>query len=245
MKNPVFRPGGSELIFDSDVTPEGGALTYNKQVDSCLNIFTNLGGFMVVEEDDGDADASLWILQGGVTYELDDDRNVKAGIGYYDFGNIEGRDVIGFASGNSNTGGANPQYTNDYNIIQIFAEYNFPVCSLPGRIFADYVENVGVANGNSESTGYQIGVGIGKCKKPGSWQFVYNYRDVEADAVVGNFNDGTFGRGATDSKGHILGFGYQIAEDWLFKTTWYNSNRNASNDKKTNDAVLVDLIFTF
>jgi len=53
---------------------------------------------------------------------------------------------------------------------------------------------------------------VNKAKKPGSWNFRYNYREIEADAVLGTFSDSDFIGGGTDGKGHELNFGYQIGK---------------------------------
>jgi hypothetical protein len=52
---------------------------------------------------------------------------------------------------------------------------------------------------------------VNKAKKQGSWNFRYNYREIEADAVLGTFSDSDFIGGGTDGKGHELNFGYH---DW-------------------------------
>ena len=48
------------------------------------------------------------------------------------------------------------------------------------------------------------GATLGKAKDKGSWQFDYNYRDLEADAVVGAFSDSDFAGGGTGAEGHKL-----------------------------------------
>ena len=42
-----------------------------------------------------------------------------------------------------------------------------------------------------------MGATLNKAKDPGSWQFEYDYRDIQADAVVGKFNDSDFVGGGT------------------------------------------------
>lgn len=243
VKNPFVRVGGSEMIWDVDVTPEGGALTYHTQLDSDLTVFANMGAFYV-QESATEADSSLMAVQGGLKYALGDQSYAMAGASYYDFGNIRGNPSSGMVGRGNTVSGGN--YTNDYDVVEAFGEIGFPVCDMPFRIFGDYAKNIGALSANAEDSAWLIGAGIGKCNLPGSWELVYHYKDVEADAVVSHFKDGTFAGGNTDSKGHIFGFGYQVAESLQFRTTWYNSETNTSNSSAADhEALLLDLIFKF
>jgi hypothetical protein len=57
-------------------------------------------------------------------------------------------------------------------------------------LFADYVINIAAEDEVSDNdTAYLIGLKIGKTKKPGSWDFHYNYRQIESDALFGTFSD--------------------------------------------------------
>lgn len=242
MKNPLFRAGKNNLMFDNDVNPEGVAVAYTTSLNSDLTVFGNAGAFYV-EERSGEADTSLWAMQAGVTYNFPglEKTYVTAGGGYFDYGNIKGVDLDSFA-GNKNTGS---KYDSDFDIAQGFVEVGFPVCDLPFKVFGDYLKNTS-AN-SSEDTGYLIGATIGKCKKPGSWQFGYNYRDLEADAVVGALTEGTFGGGGTNVKGHSLCLGYQLAKNVQLAGSYFLAERTdtPTNVTTDHDLVLVDLKFKF
>jgi hypothetical protein len=241
---PFYRPGGSDLMMDTDVTPEGIAVTYRKQIREGLDIFGSAGGFYV-EERQLDADTSLWAVQGGATFGLNKERKLylTAGGGYYHYGNVQGKSALGITAnefyGNSSAGNV---FTSDFNIMQGFAELGWNAGGLPVVIFGDYLKNIRAAS--QEDTAYMAGVGVGKCTKPGTWAAGYNYRDVEADAVLGVLAEATFGGGGTDVKGHKFSFNYQLAENWQVGASYMAAERTRATTDDHN-TFLLDLLFKF
>jgi len=212
-KNPFIRVGNSDLLFDTDVRPEGIGGKYKTSLSQNMEFFSAFGGHYV-EERSTAAETSLWAVQGGVTCKLPqiDGGSVTAGAGYFDFGNVEGQQALGTSAtnfrGNTSVGGV---YQSDYNIVQGFGQFGFTALGQPCKLFGDVLYNEAASSG--KDTGYLVGAGIGKCKKPGSWQFAYNYRKLEADATVAAMVDSTIGGGGTNIKGHKFSVGYQIAKN--------------------------------
>jgi hypothetical protein len=252
MKNPYFFPGNSNLMFDTDVAPEGMAATYKTKWIDDINVFGTAGGYYV-REAGSSADTGLFALQAGATYKFPDMEKVyvTAGGGYFDYGNIEGKasltwDNSEYFAGNKNRDDAGTNvYDSDFDIAQAFGEVGFPVYGLPFKVFGEYLNNTN--SRSSEDTGYLVGASIGKCKEPGSWKFAYNYRNLEADAVIGALTEGTFAGGGTNVKGHALGFGYQLAKNVQLGTSYFIAERTDSSTDETtdHDVVLVDLKFKF
>ena len=244
IKNPLFRAGKNDLMFDNDVNPEGIALAYATNLNSNLTVFGKAGAFYV-EERSSDADTSLWAMQAGATYNLPDmeETYVTAGGGYFDYGNTKGKAALSGFAGNKSTD--TTTYDSDFDIAQVFGEVGFPVSGLPVKVFGDYLKNTSAKS--SEDTGYLIGARIGKCKKQGSWQFGYNYRDLEADAVIGALTEGTFAGGGTNVKGHTLSLGYQLAKNVQMGLSYFVAERTDSSTDVTtdHDVILVDMKFKF
>jgi hypothetical protein len=59
-----------------------------------------------------------------------------------------------------------------------------------------------------------LGMTLGKAKAAGSFQFDYNYRSVEADAVIDAFTDSDSFGGGSNGKGRKLQAKYQMAKNW-------------------------------
>ena len=86
---------------------------------------------------------------------------------------------------------------------------------------------------------------IGKCSSPNSWSFRYNYRDLEADAVLGVFTDSDFIDGGTDGRGHEFGFDYQIVKGVKTGATYFDNQRRLSLGAKDYQRLQLDLVFNF
>ncbi|MDD5457781.1 MAG: putative porin [Phycisphaerae bacterium] len=243
MENPFVRVGGNQLIFDSDLTPEGIAVNYTIPFSESTDLFINGGGFYVDEVKTG-ADTSLWGLQAGLKHRFEDDSYLLAGASKYCYSNLEGHGALVTQSGsakffgNSNDGSV---YTNDYDLVELFGEYGFKMGETPAAVFGNYVQNA-VASSN-EDTGWLIGGKLGKAKKPGSWELSYDYRDLEADAVVGAFSESDFIGGGTNGKGHRFGGVYQLAKNVQTAMTYFMDEKGSEeNDYSRFQA---DLIFKF
>ena len=82
-----------------------------------------------------------------------------------------------------------------------------------------------------------------------SWQvevnYRYNYRDLEADAVLGVFTDSDFIDGGTDGRGHEFGFDYQIVKGVKTGATYFDNQRRLSLGAKDYQRLQLDLVFDF
>lgn len=242
MLNPYRVVGNSDLMFDSDVTPEGIAAVYKTQFSDTVDLFGAAGGY-IVRERSTDAETSLWGAQGGATVKLAA-AAVTAGAGYFNYGNVEGRPGLGTDPtqffGNRNTGGV---FDSDFDLVQGFAEVGVPMGEQPVRIFADVIKNTRALS--SQDTAYLVGASLGKCTAPGTWAVAYNYRDVEADALLGVLAEATFGGGGTDIKGHKFGVTYQLAKNTLFGVTYMMAERTRSGATNDFDVATVDFTLKF
>ncbi len=246
MKNLYYRPGNSDLLFDTDVNPEGIAATYGRDLNEGLSLFGTLGGYYINERST-DVDTSLWGLQGGVKGKVPGVEGVDftLGAGYFDYGNIEGQAALASDDnsfrGNTSVGTADDAvYAHDFNILQGFGQLGFQVGPHPCAVFGDLFVNGDADSG--DDTGYLVGASIGKCKKPDSWAFAYNYRDLEADAQVAALVDSTFAGGGTGIRGHKLSVGYQLAKNCKLAVNYMIGERIRT---ETTDYDVLQLEFNF
>ena len=202
-------------------------------------LFANAGGFWINEVSNG-ADTGLWGIQSGLKHTFADKSILISGVSLYSFGNIEGSGPLigtGF-QGNSNAGGL---FVSDYDTAEIFGEYGFMLGQTPAAAYASYVKNTSAST--SQDTGWLIGGKLGKCKDPGSWEFSYDYRDIEADALLGALNDSDFIGGGTNGKGHRFGLTYQIAKNVQGAATYFLNEKG--NDNHDYNRLQADLVFKF
>ena len=244
MKNPFYRVGKNQLIWDGDVNPEGIAAKYKILFGEYDTLHINVGGFWA-EESSSDVDQSLWSAQAYLKHKFQDKSYLLGGVSYFGYANTRGKSTLfddedGY--GNTvTTVGDRTFYVNDYDIIEGFGEYGFKVGEMPVSVFGNYVQNTAATT--PEDTGWLIGFKLNKAKNPGSWQFSYNYRDLEKDAVIGVFSDSDFIGGGTAGKGHKFGFKYQLAENLQTGLTYFLNERGANDDDYRR--LQVDLAFKF
>jgi len=218
MPTPFYKVGKNQLLWDGDLTPEGGALRYVRTLSESDALAVSGGGFWLNEES-SDVDTSLWGIQSYIKHAFSKPNYILAGAGWYDYGNIQGlEDEYGIGLGNT-IDSVTDEWVNDYDVLELFAEYGTEVGKLPLVAYGTWVENTAAA---SADTGWLVGATIGKAKDPGSWQFGYNYRDVERDAVLSVWSDSDFNGGLTGGKGHTLSAAYQAFKNVQLALTYFH-----------------------
>ena len=242
MGNPFYKVGKNQLIWDGDLSPEGLAVKHKIKITQSDELFVNGGGFFVTESSSSDSDMSLWGAQGGLKHKFDKNTYALGGISYYDYGNIKGAEDLDVSKsnffGNSSSGGV---FVNDYDIVELFAEAGAKVSKTPVAAYGNYVKNC--AADTSGDTGWLVGFKINKAKKPGSWEFSYDYRELQKDAVVGAFSDSDFIGGGTKGKGSRFGAKYQIAKNIQTGLSYFlNDRQDLDNNYRR---LQVDMILKF
>ncbi len=224
--NPFFKPGGSELMWDSDWNPEGGTVTYEHAFDAVSVMFVGAG--LWIEERSTKADSWMGAGQGVFRLEANEKKtSLAAGAGFFNCENIKGfevfydpQDPLGNSAYRRSIGADGSfHYSHNYDVLEVFCEANHEIENIPLTIMADHASNT--APGVDLGTGWLVGVHAGKAKKPGSWAIRYIYREVEADAVVGIFTDSDFRGGGTNGRGHEVGGAYQLADNTTFNATYF------------------------
>lgn len=247
MENPFLTT--SDLVFDGDLTPEGAALNYTVGGDG-LDLLLNGGYFWVEERKDDKDDAVMAGGQVGAKFKSGD-LHVLAGLGYYAFQNLEGYTIIGEkAYGNSTTGGEEDPvtgetapllYANEYEILDAVAEVGLKL-GVPVAVYGNLAQN---QDADEDDTGYLVGFRVGKTTKPGSVDFNYNYREVEANAVLGAWSDSDFIGGGTDGSGHKFALGVQLTKVLKGNVTYFMDEIGLDGDTKDYDRLQVDVSAKF
>jgi hypothetical protein len=223
IENPFYRPGKNQLIWDSDLTPEGIAFTYNMPLGEQTTLNWAGGGFWVNEESSG-GDTSLWGIQGCLKHQFDKPTYLLGGASLFSYGNIQGEeslaaewiDAPGVFFGN--TAAPGNVYAYDYDLFELFVEFGTEIAKLPVAVFGDYVRNTVAPD---ENTGWLVGVQVNRVKDPGSWQFEWDHRSLERDAVVGQFTDSDFIGGGTGGEGHRFALTYMVAKNVTTGLTYF------------------------
>jgi hypothetical protein len=204
-KNPFRTPGKTELIWDGDLTFEGGFIGLSTGEKFELEL--NNGGFWLTENSEAN-DVMLLGSQLVSSLNLSEHTMIQLGASFFGYKHL-GVLLVNNANGFGNSVNSAGLYAEDFNLAELFMSLNLNQKGLPISVFGDYVNNT---SAHHDNIGWLVGLSLGKAKKAGSWALSYNYRVVEADAVIGALTDSDFAGGGTDVKGHELGAKYMISE---------------------------------
>lgn len=212
MKNPLYRAGGVPLIWDGDLNPEGFAASWENG-----SFFGTVGAFSVEERSSAD-DSLLYAVQFGNEFDLGDAGSLTAGAGYFAYTETVGNSPFFNGNPRGNSVDLAGDYLFDYSNTEVFAQYDTTVGDWPLRVYAHFTQNGDVS---AEDTAYAFGARIGSAKGQGTSQYSWTYQDIEADAVIGTFNDSDFGGGGTDSSGHMFKAKYMVRDQVSFGGTLF------------------------
>ncbi|HMP76793.1 MAG TPA: putative porin [Kiritimatiellia bacterium] len=256
MENPFLRV--SDLVWDSDLNPEGLAIKHTLGGDG-LDLRLSAGSFWVEERSATSDDAMLYGAQAVGSFKKDD-LNILIGAGYFLFENLEGFPVIDVtgsdrakarAFGNDSiketelVDGVETTtdvlYGTGFEIAELIAEVGFNV-GVPAAVFGNYAVN---QDADEDDTAYLVGFRLGKTKEPGSFDFAYNYREIEANAVLGAWTDADYIGGGTDGKSHKFSLGYQLTKLLKGQLTYFMSEKGLNGAGTDYDRVQVDVSAKF
>jgi len=226
-KNPLWEPG--DLIWDTDINPEGGAIKFSRQIGSKIEVFLNTGAFVLDEINSSNngvtaangKDPYICAVQPGVNFQMSDTASVKGAVSYMNAVNAKFLTLDGTTSRNSRTvGGA---LNEDFVMVSPALEFTMKdslkalKIDLPYlALFGEYVENV-AQEVKTDNTGFMLGCKFGaeKVTKWGDWQVRYNYAMLGKDSVLDILPDSDRYGGYTGVKAHEVMF------DWgLGPNTW-------------------------
>lgn len=223
MSNPMYRVGSSDIVFDSDITPEGMAVSYEKEM-----FFVNLGRFWIENVTNNSNDVMLYAPQAGVKIAAGP-LKVTAGASWYNF-----------AGANRNLGNAgkgNTSVNNDYKVLNGFVDVAGKAGDFGYSVYFDYIKNSEV---DTADTGWLAGTKVGFK----GWSLTYDYRWVDADATLDLFPDGdTAGNLSTGIYGHRTALGYKINQYVSTAATYYTHTIRST--KNHYDKYLLDVVFKF
>ena len=237
---PFWRPGQS-LFFDSDITPEGASVRFDRGM-----LFGSAYGWWLSEQYNSNpkgenSDGSLFGAQLGLKFPLFDGET-RVALHYYDCGACQDQNSILYNNnGNGNTTypvrvtstigttGTPPQPVTststlnylqyDYEVLMLSAQLGVALFDLPFAFWADYGQNM--ASGVEYDTAYGVGVTLGKASDARTWEAGVLYQSIEADALFGQHVDSDFGDGRTDSEGWVLKAGYAPVKNITLNGTYF------------------------
>ncbi len=220
----------SDLIWDTDIDPEGVSASYTYKSDFG-NSFANSGLWVMEEKRTSDKDPYLAFLQLGHSYSTDSLFASLAGT-YYSF-----EDNI--AAGSFPTTGHNTDFAFS-GIYDIAGEIGLQNLIREGTRFSllgELVENSDTAS--NDDTGYLLGF-------RGAydlWSFRYNYARLERNSWPDFLPDSDRYEGRTGIRGHEFLVEYAIMKNVLLAVNYYLSEQDTTGSEQ--DLLQLDLNVRF
>jgi hypothetical protein len=243
MPNPFFTVYSSDAVWDDDFNPEGVAENLVFKLGG-TELFLNLAQIVLDEDSGGKPSTDQWFFGQQVGVKANPMHNVQTTLAaaYYNTVNAQnGTFGQTFQDGNSrcqvNTaptpnvpaGCVASQLVNDYNVLDVTALVATKVGSLPISVMGDYVTNTAdtknASGADTEDSGYQAGLILGKASDPQTWELAYFYKLVGTDATLADVADSDFGNGGTDRKGHIMWAAYNPSKALQVKVKYFKTER--------------------
>lgn len=241
-----FNAGKNQLILDQDLTPEGvGLKAKYKITEGGLEVFTNLGSFIIKEKYSGteDAiDAAMNVAELGFKIPMDS-VTLTLGGGVYSFSSVQGDLVTSMTSDSPSTARGNSlnasnQYINQYQVNHYGLELAYKTGDLTATLFGDVLKNAGASN---EQNGSVFGLALAYQKWSANLQSIR----LEKDATIAVYTDSDFADGETNIRGNSLGLKYKLSNNVTAGITTIKSEQNVATTATTYDRTHVDIIATF
>ena len=229
MKNPLWRP--SDLIWDSDINPNGVAVTFNNNA-SNLNWFIT-GGYFVLDELKSDTnDPYLLAIQPGINWTINNNITAKTAIGFYVSQHLKGNTLEHSAETNTtDISGLDDEFSSIVisGQVDLNNQMGLPLI----RPFGEIVINTNKTNSNK---GAIAGIKFGdkKIQGLGDWESKISYRYLGTDAWFDTFPDSDAYGGATNIEGLELIFNYGLSKTSVLGFDLYSmQNIHGTKDKQT------------
>jgi hypothetical protein len=193
----------SQMVFDSDYTPEGGALQSSYKINDNHSLAVNGAAFVLDEMAASARDPFMYGAQAIWNANWTPHIGSSLGIGAFDIVNKQALGLSGGANppninaggvpninqGNTRNGFGNLTYNYNPIIVSGSATYtldSFPLYNgkFPIKLAGEFMDNPGAnpAKGPANNQGYWGGITFGKSGKKGTWDIFYRYQYLEADA---------------------------------------------------------------
>lgn len=222
----------TDLIWDTDITPEGAAIGFSKALNPKTSVFIKTGAFVLGEDSDKKHNPIAYIGQPGINYTFNDKFSLKGAVSY-EFFDTKNKAPSSYSNGENSR--VAPQWLNssnyayDYSIITPALEFTvkepFKALGLDVenlKFFGEYVNNRAVPNSEA---GFSLGCQFGNevIEKFGDWQFRYVYAMLRKDAVPDILPDSDRFGGKTGMRSHECAINFGLGKNTYLGLDVYNS----------------------
>jgi len=235
----------TDLIWDTDITPEGAVVGINKNIGDKTTVFINTGALFSTADTSTNADpVMMFLVQPGAKYKFNDKLSLKSAVALYNLGNVKGTAYPTDSWYKSSNTKNDDKWRYDYRMINPAVELGIaePFKALGSnveklKLFGEYVENLAVSKKN---TGFSCGFQFGndKVEKWGDWQFKYTYAMLEKDAVLDSLPDSDRYSGKTGMRSHEGALTYGLGKNTSLGFDVYRSWNIVSTSRQAPETLV-------
>ena len=224
-----FRPGGSQVLLDSDLSLEGIDFVSEYSVRDWLDLFASTGSTWIRENYDSYYSTELtdnmlnW-AQVGLKFRSGK-CSTQIGLGFFNFTSLQGAkfadvSIGGTARGNTDDGSLN--YKNNFVPKQFFLDSKFKTAGINWNFFLEHIVNDQTRDPNKA---FWVGFSASSSLLSGQ----ISYGSVQSDSVPGIFTDSDFAAGNTNSKGVVLTSSWKFKSGMSLAISQYINRRRATS----------------
>lgn len=212
----------SPLIWDKDLSVDGGHYTYIKNSDF-MQFKAQLSGFKTDDIYDVNASSQVFDLQW--TF-FGDDSNSRIGLWWVSFSDLENAKVV------KRQNDSEPLLNDDFTILGGNVGYSHRVGSFQLNWDVTVLENMSLEN---EHRAHRID--FSAVPDWSSYSINYAFQEVDKNAVVAAFNDDDWWF-ASWMSGHRLSLSIQLSENQLVDLSYFDEKLKVRDDRLTRFMVL-------
>lgn len=236
MKNPVWQP--TDLLWDTDLNPEGAAAQFDYRINPKINVFSNLLYFWMRNDTRSDKQPMMFAIQPGINYNITDRIGLKTAVADYIFTGVKGTSIFATYDGTNSTSplsGGTRVYPFNYNSLNPSFELgirdpfaginNYLATKIPFvSLYGDYIYNYS-PQVESSKDGWDLGLKFGheKIGDWGQWQAKFLYAKLGKDAWLDIFPDSDRYNGKTNMKSYELIYEFGLGKNTSIALDYYYS----------------------
>lgn len=206
--NPVY----GELVWDSDVQPEGVSAGYSLTTDK-MKIFDRLditvGEYLILQQNELD-EASVFVAQLSGEKALTSQLDLFTALGWYHYSDLTPDGGLAFRSRNSGNAIAGDEFVSRFGILNPVVALTYRGLPRPLTVSGEAIINTRADGGDGQ--GWALGFSYGETRKARDWQVYYQFQYIERDAVLSAVSQDDFTL-ATNFRGHAFGVRYQLLDN--------------------------------
>jgi len=240
MDNPIWEPVSPGLLWDPNITPEGGAIKLEKKLNDYITPFS-MNAFFVLKDQSPDTssvktktDPYMFVSQEGIKGNLTDKVYYKAAGSYYGVSNpnhwpLDNGNGINTLS---STPGLTTTYSYNFNLVggAVDLGINDPFGELlPSPIyipqigvFGQYFKNLDPSKQNVAWMG-GVYVGSSAINGWGTWKLTSYYKVLQRDSWLDALPDADFYSGDTNVEGWRNALEVGLAKNVWFTLAWFHT----------------------